>query len=267
MAEPRRWLDADSDAPEGARALLALAAPAAELPLPARARVRHALQAQRAGAGATLLTLLPSGALWATALGAVLALGMTLTAPTARLLPPSGGTAGEAAGAVAWASTRVETGASAGMSTRAGTSTATSTTTSTSTSTSTGAAPSGTAGGPSEALLERWRQQRWANQKRRSQERIAAIVDDVLKPDAQLLERAAGEVGSDPARALALIEAFRKQHPAGEIPAPTVVVEVDALRRLGRFEEALDRARTFVEASHKDYYADEMRERFAFLEL
>ncbi|MDD9934601.1 MAG: hypothetical protein OXT09_13410, partial [Myxococcales bacterium] len=135
MAEPRRWLDADSDAPEGARALLALAAPAAELPLPTRARVRRALQAERAGGGATLLALLPSGALWAMALGAVLALGMTLTAPTARLLPPLGGSVGEATGAVAWASTRVETG------TNTSTGTSMSTATSTSTSTSTVAAP------------------------------------------------------------------------------------------------------------------------------
>ncbi|MDH5676434.1 MAG: hypothetical protein OEZ06_30220 [Myxococcales bacterium] len=119
----------------------------------------------------------------------------------------------------------------------------------------------------SERLRQRWRQQRWANRQQRGRERIEAVVDAVLKPDARLLERARVQVEHDPARALALLEAFRRIHPDAELPAPSVVVEVDALRRLGRFDAALERARGLLASGDRGYYGETMRERFAFLDL
>lgn len=248
MKEPLRWRDSQAPASSELRALLAAAEPPAPVPAAVRERVRRAL-AGRAAATER------SAVCGSHALGCALALATCLTwlasqrtpevepaiarAPSAQVVPHAAPTPTPYVEASPPAPER--------------------------------AADSVAARAPERRAVARragqGRGRHSAAGPARSRKRIAALVDGILKPDAQLLDRARREVERDPEQALAMIEAFRSRHPGSPLPAPTVVAEVDALRRLGRFDEALAKARALLEGSRKPYYADVMADRFALLEL
>lgn len=63
--------------------------------------------------------------------------------------------------------------------------------------------------------------------------------------EAELLERARRALTSDPARALALTRLHQAQFPRGALAQEREVIAIDALRRLGRGDEAGQRASRF----------------------
>ncbi len=106
---------------------------------------------------------------------------------------------------------------------------------------------------------------RRAAAKRRAEDRIAALVDDILKPDARLLEKAREKLARDPATSLRLIREYRKRYPEAAVPIPSALVEVTALRMLGRVDEALAHARALADRVPLAYYLPEVDRYFAEL--
>jgi hypothetical protein len=66
----------------------------------------------------------------------------------------------------------------------------------------------------------------------------AAAPPDTLEKEANLLEAARGVLAGDPARALALLDRHATEFPRGQLVAERGVLRIDALRRLGRLDEA-----------------------------
>ncbi len=64
--------------------------------------------------------------------------------------------------------------------------------------------------------------------------------------EAQLLERARTALSADPARALALTEQHRAHFPAGVLAQEREVIAIEALKRLGRTDDAAQRAAAFA---------------------
>ncbi len=64
--------------------------------------------------------------------------------------------------------------------------------------------------------------------------------------EAELLERARRALASNPARALALTEQDRTRFPAGVLAQEREVIAIEALKRLGRSDEAARRAADFA---------------------
>jgi hypothetical protein len=64
--------------------------------------------------------------------------------------------------------------------------------------------------------------------------------------EAELLERARAALASNPARALALTEQVRTRFPAGVLAQEREVIAIEALKRLGRSDEAARRAADFA---------------------
>lgn len=64
--------------------------------------------------------------------------------------------------------------------------------------------------------------------------------------EAELLERARAALASTPARALALTEQVRTRFPAGVLAQEREVIAIEALKRLGRSDEAARRAADFA---------------------
>jgi hypothetical protein len=64
--------------------------------------------------------------------------------------------------------------------------------------------------------------------------------------EAELLERARGALASSPARALALTEQHRTRFPSGVLAQEREVIAIEALKRLGRTDEAARRAADFA---------------------
>jgi hypothetical protein len=271
MNAPRRLLDPGSDAGAALRALLAAASPPGGLPRETRECVRRRLQASVDRAVCERLRA-PSGGLFFACAAAALLWGARLDWVVEPMLLAGGERVAAAAerpstAPVVPAAPRSPPAVAVGLVVAPALPADARTQPAPPPERVIAHAPSPGERTRQSALRERWREQRWAREAERSRGRIAALVDEILKPEARLLQQAEDQVGGDPDRALALIDAYRARHPGAEVPAPSVVVEVDALRRLGRFDEALARARVFVEASGKRYYADEMRDRFALLEL
>jgi hypothetical protein len=67
-----------------------------------------------------------------------------------------------------------------------------------------------------------------------------------VETEAELLERARGALASNPARALALTEQDRTRFPAGVLAQEREVIAIEALKRLGRGDEAARRAADFA---------------------
>jgi hypothetical protein len=255
MKEPVRLIDPRSYASHELRSLLAVAEPPAALPTAARERVRRALARRAAATERTAVC-------WSHTFGFVLALATCLVwllpqrEPDAERSLVRARSAHAAPSSAAPASARAEPRALPEVAVVA-------------------QADQVIAPAPAQhAVAERSAIARRATPRKhpgagpaRSRKRIAAVVDGILKPEAQQLDRARREAERDPEQALALIDAFRRDHPRSALPAPIAVAEVDALRRLGRFEEALAKARALLEGSRKPYYADEMAQRFALLDL
>ena len=64
--------------------------------------------------------------------------------------------------------------------------------------------------------------------------------------EAELLERARGSLASNPSRALALTEQHRARFPGGVLTQEREVIAIEALKRLGRTDEAARRAADFA---------------------
>lgn len=64
--------------------------------------------------------------------------------------------------------------------------------------------------------------------------------------EAELLERARGALASNPSRALALTEQHRTRFPGGVLTQEREVIAIEALKRLGRTDEAARRAADFA---------------------
>ena len=89
--------------------------------------------------------------------------------------------------------------------------------------------------------------------RRSSLERVAPTSDprvedaDVLAKEASLLEAARAALTVDPTRALALLDRYGQEFPRGQLAAERNVLRVDALRRLGRVDEAQADGRALLE--------------------
>jgi hypothetical protein len=84
----------------------------------------------------------------------------------------------------------------------------------------------------------------------------AAVVESPapqpsLAKELAVLDEARKALGSDPARALALVDQHDKGFPGGALGQEATVLRIDALARLGRTGEAKTLAQTFV-AAHPD---------------
>jgi hypothetical protein len=64
--------------------------------------------------------------------------------------------------------------------------------------------------------------------------------------EAELLERARGLLGSSPGRALALTDLHRARFPSGVLAQEREVIAIEALKRLGRTDDAARRAADFA---------------------
>jgi hypothetical protein len=64
--------------------------------------------------------------------------------------------------------------------------------------------------------------------------------------EAELLERARNALSANPARALALTEQHRAHFPAGVLAQEREVIAIQALKRLGRTDEAAERSAAFA---------------------
>jgi hypothetical protein len=73
----------------------------------------------------------------------------------------------------------------------------------------------------------------------------AGSVNPRPESEAELLERARGSLAGNPARALALTEQDRARFPSGVLAQEREVIAIEALKRLGRTDEAARRAADF----------------------
>jgi hypothetical protein len=70
---------------------------------------------------------------------------------------------------------------------------------------------------------------------------VVRPAPDTLASETELLERARVTLGSDPARALALVREHRARFPAAKLGVERDLIEVSALQRAGRSSDARDR--------------------------
>jgi hypothetical protein len=83
---------------------------------------------------------------------------------------------------------------------------------------------------------------------------------DTLAEEAQLIEQARQALGSDPSRALALLDKHRTEYAAGKLTMERELLSVDALRRAGRIAEARARADSLLRLPHKGIYESRLRQ-------
>ncbi len=84
--------------------------------------------------------------------------------------------------------------------------------------------------------------------------RASAEAPDPLAEEAALLERARAALGASPAEALALTEAHAARFPAGKLGMEREIVAIDALRRLGRRDEARARGEALLARTQGSLY-------------
>jgi hypothetical protein len=77
--------------------------------------------------------------------------------------------------------------------------------------------------------------------------------------EAQLLERARSLLGESPERALMLTREHQERFSAGQLRAERELIAIDALLRLGRVEEAKQRARPFLSDGSSQVFAGRIR--------
>jgi hypothetical protein len=94
----------------------------------------------------------------------------------------------------------------------------------------------------------------------RNDARGPAEASKALPSEASLLERAQTLLRSDPARALALAERHATLYPSGHLVQEREVIRIEALRKLGRTDQAAkagrDFARDFPDSAHKKKIED-----------
>jgi hypothetical protein len=251
MKEPRRWMD-DAQAPEVVRDLLQGARSPIPMSVESRARGHRTLRR---------VAMLPVGlAAWIGAKGAVAAMGAFAATsattffvlesqkapepppPEAHLTEPAPRTARPAASPLAlWDSEGVdpeatEEGLSAPPLQEPATEPATEPGT---------PAAQGKGGRPLPAA--------------------SADRDDLLE-ESRLLEIARRELASDPAAALSRSGEHARRYPKGQLASERALIEIDALRRLGRAAEARGRAEAFLVRQPDGLYADRVRKLLGSLE-
>jgi hypothetical protein len=82
---------------------------------------------------------------------------------------------------------------------------------------------------------------------------------DSLAMEAELVERARRALDDDPVLALSLAREHARLHPRGQLAAERVIVEIQALARLGRRVEAHRLAVAVLEGSPDGLYAERIR--------
>ena len=87
----------------------------------------------------------------------------------------------------------------------------------------------------------------------------SAASADTLPAETAMLEKARGVIGSDPAAALAVCDAHRKAYPRGKLSAERELLAIDALRRLGRGDEAKRRGEAFIAGNPQSLYVERVR--------
>jgi hypothetical protein len=92
----------------------------------------------------------------------------------------------------------------------------------------------------------------------------AAAFDDLgIADEARLLESARAALGNNPARALELASEHQRGYPSGQLAAEREVIAVDALLRLGRRQEAEERAAPRLRDAPNGLYAKRLRQLLA----
>ncbi len=81
-----------------------------------------------------------------------------------------------------------------------------------------------------------------------------------LAEEAALLERARRALAVDPALSVRLSQTHSERFPHGQLLSASEAVAIEALRRLGRKDEARLRARRFVRAHPDSLYSDRVRQ-------
>lgn len=81
-----------------------------------------------------------------------------------------------------------------------------------------------------------------------------------LSVEAEVLERARGELRSAPAVALAVATEHAQRFPRGQLSAERTLIQIDALHRLGRDAEARALARGLLSGGSSGLYAERVRQ-------
>jgi hypothetical protein len=95
--------------------------------------------------------------------------------------------------------------------------------------------------------------------------RRAAPQTDPLTREAAMLEQARAALDHDPRGALTLLDAHRREFPAGTLAMERELVAVDALSRLGRSADARSRGEALLRAAPDSIYATRVRTMLAAL--
>ncbi|MGD0530191.1 MAG: hypothetical protein ABSE49_33965, partial [Polyangiaceae bacterium] len=82
---------------------------------------------------------------------------------------------------------------------------------------------------------------------------------DSLAREAAMLDRARALLGTDPAGALAALDAHAAAYPAGRMSLEREVLAIETLRRLHRFSEARARGESLLRRDPGSIYADRVR--------
>jgi hypothetical protein len=91
---------------------------------------------------------------------------------------------------------------------------------------------------------------------------VAAFDDPTIAEEAALLERARAVLETTPAQALALVQQHEHLHPSGQLYAEREFIAVAALLRLGRRQEAWQRAEPRLQQAPDSLYSKRLRSLF-----
>jgi hypothetical protein len=94
----------------------------------------------------------------------------------------------------------------------------------------------------------------------------APVPESTLSAELSLLEDARAALARDPARALAVLESHRRRYGEGALAAERDLMELDALRRAGRTEEARARATAWLARDPAGLHSTRVRAILATLE-
>jgi hypothetical protein len=89
---------------------------------------------------------------------------------------------------------------------------------------------------------------------------VAAFEELTIADEARLLEKARSALANNPAQALEVVAVHQRQYPAGQLSAERELIAVDALLRLGRRQEAEQRAAPRLRQNPDSLYARRLRQ-------
>jgi hypothetical protein len=87
----------------------------------------------------------------------------------------------------------------------------------------------------------------------------AAVAADQLQRETRLIDAARAALAASPGRALAVLEDHRREFPSGQLAAEREFLAVEALRRMGRSDEARRRADALIARWASSPYAARAR--------